>query len=310
MTASAAARESPERAAALMRRATAASVAVGGTMVAVTLVAWFASGSVSLLSSLLDSLLDAAVSLVNLWAVRQALTPADREHRFGHGKVEPLASLAQAAFIAGSAVLLLFEAAEHLFRPVVVTNIGLGIGVMVFGMVAALVLASYERYVVRRTGSLVVDTDALHYRAHLIVNLSVVVSLLLTRLEGWSAADPICGGVIALWIIYGAWQMAKRSVMQLMDRELPDAQRRRVREIALTEPAVRAVHDLRTRESGPYAFIQIHLELDGALTLAEAHRISDKVEADIRAAFPHAEVLIHQDPEGVEEARATFASEI
>ena len=304
------ARATPEHAAAMMRRATRASVAVSGAMVAMTLAAWIATDSVSLLSSLLDSLLDAVAALINLWAVRQALTPADREHRFGHGKVEPLASLGQSAFIAGSALLLLFEALQHLLHPVPIRNTGFGIAVMLASIALAVGLLAYERRVVRRTGSLVVSADALHYRTHLFVNSSVIISLLLSEMLGWVAVDSLFGGAIALWIIYDASQMAQRSVTQLMDRELPDDQRSRIRDIALAAPEVTAVHDLRTRAAGPDAFIQIHLEMDGALSLAEAHRISDKVEADIRAAFPHAEVLIHQDPEGVEEPRATFGAEI
>jgi len=304
------ARATPEHAAAMMRRATRASVAVSGAMVAMTLAAWIATDSVSLLSSLLDSLLDAVAALINLWAVRQALTPADREHRFGHGKVEPLASLGQSAFIAGSALLLLFEALQHLLHPVPIRNTGFGIAVMLASIALAVGLLAYERHVVRRTGSLVVSADALHYRTHLFVNSSVIISLLLSEMLGWVAVDSLFGGAIALWIIYDASQMAQRSVTQLMDRELPDDQRSRIRDIALAAPEVTAVHDLRTRAAGPDAFIQIHLEMDGALSLAEAHRISDKVEADIRAAFPHAEVLIHQDPEGVEEPRATFGAEI
>lgn len=302
-------RAGPEAAATMMRRATRASVGVSGTMVVMTLVAWIASDSVSLLSSLIDSLLDAVAALVNLWAVRQALTPADREHRFGHGKAEPLASLGQSAFIAGSALLLLFEALQHLLHPTPIRNTGFGIAVMLVSIGLAMALLVYERRVVRLTGSLVVSADALHYRTHLVVNSSVIVSLLLSDTLGWTAVDPLCGGAIALWIIQGAWRMARQSVTQLMDRELPDDQRARIRAIALAAPEVVAVHDLRTRAAGPDAFIQIHLEMDGALTLAEAHRISDRVEAEIRTAFPHAEVLIHQDPEGVEEARATFGAD-
>jgi ferrous-iron efflux pump FieF len=291
---------------ALMRRATYASISVAGAMVLVKLVAWLLTDSVSLLSSLLDSLLDAAASLVNLVAIRQALVPADREHRFGHGKAEPLASLGQAAFIAGSAVLLLVQALQHLLTPAPVSNTGIGIAVMVFAIAVTLVLVGYQHYVVRRTGSLVVSADELHYRADLILNGAVIVSLVATAELGWLYVDPVFGGAIGLWIIYGAWRVAQKAIVQLMDRELPDDARRRIREIALAHPQVKSVHDLRTRASGPTAFVQIHLEMDGALTLKEAHRISDAVEADILAALPNAEVMIHQDPEGVEEPRRTF----
>ena len=298
--------ETPTQAGALMRRATYASLAVAGAMILVKLVAWLLTDSVSLLSSLLDSLLDAAASLVNLVAVQQALVPADREHRFGHGKAEPLASLGQSAFITGSAVLLLIQALQHILSPQPVSNTGIGIGVMVFAVLVTFALVSYQRHVVRRTGSLVVSADEFHYRTDLVLNGAVILSLVATSWLGWVYLDPLFGAAIGLWIIYGAWQVAMKAIVQLMDRELPDDARARIRQIALAHPQVRSVHDLRTRAAGPTAFIQIHLEMDGKLTLNEAHRISDAVEADILAAFPQAEVMIHQDPEGVEEPRRSF----
>jgi len=298
--------EARDAAGALMRRATHASLAVAGTMIVVKLGAWLMTDSVSLLSSLLDSLLDAASSLVNLVAVHQALIPADREHRFGHGKAEPLASLGQAAFITGSAVLLLIQALQHILTPQPVSNTGIGIAVMVFAIVVTLVLVAYQQSVVRRTGSLVVSADEFHYRADLLLNGGVIVSLLATATVGWVYLDPIFGAAIGVWIIYGAWRVGMKAVVQLMDRELPDDARASIRRIALAHPQVRSVHDLRTRAAGPNAFIQIHLEMDGKLTLDEAHRISDEVEAEILAAFPLSEVMIHQDPEGVEEPRRSF----
>ncbi len=290
----------------LMRRATYASISVASVMIGIKLGAWLATDSVSMLSSLLDSLLDAAASLVNLVAVRQALAPADREHRFGHGKAEPLASLGQAAFIAGSAVLLLFEALQHLLQPGRVTHTELGLGVMVVAILVTVVLVTYQRSVVRRTGSVVVSADEFHYRTDIVLNASVILSLLATSLLGWPYIDPIFGAAIGGWIIYGAWQMGRKAIVQLMDQELPEQERQRIRELALAHPQVRSVHDLRTRAAGPTAFVQIHLEMDGDITLGEAHRISDKVEADIRAAYPRAEVMIHQDPAGIEEPRQVF----
>ncbi|HTZ78304.1 MAG TPA: cation diffusion facilitator family transporter [Stellaceae bacterium] len=296
----------PGRSALLMKRATYASVSVAALMIAVKLIAWIATDSVSLLSSLLDSLLDAAASVLNLLAVRQAVTPADREHRFGHGKAEPLAGLGQAAFIGGSATFLFIQAAHQLLQPVPTANTALGIAVMVLAIVVTLGLVGYQRYVIRHTGSLVVSADELHYRSDVILNGSVIVSLLISGVLGFSYADPLFGIAIGLWIIYGAWQVAKKAVGQLMDHELPDAERARIRAIALSHPEVTAVHDLRTRASGPTAFIQVHLEMDGAMPLAEAHRVSDEVEAQLLAAFPRSEVIIHQDPAGIEEPRQVF----
>jgi ferrous-iron efflux pump FieF len=290
----------------LMRRAMGASIAVALVMVAVKLGAWLLTDSVSLLSSLLDSMLDLAASVVNFVAVRHALAPADSEHRFGHGKAEPLASLGQAAFITGSALVLLIQALQHLLTPSPVAHADIGVAVMGFAIIVTLVLVRYQNYVVRRTGSLVVGADELHYRADLILNGSVILSLIATHLLGWSAIDPVFGAAIGLWIIYGAWRVASKAMVQLMDHELPDAARAHIRELALAHPQVRAVHDLRTRAAGPNAFVQIHLEMDGDLSLREAHRISDAVEADILAAFPNAEVMIHQDPVGLEEPRRSF----
>jgi ferrous-iron efflux pump FieF len=289
-----------------MKRATTASVAVAALMIAIKLVAWILTDSVSLLSSLLDSVLDAAASILNLMAVRQAFVPADREHRFGHGKAEPLAGLGQAAFIGGSAVLLFIEAVHHLSDPALPANSAIGIAVMAVAIAITLGLVAYQRYVIRHTGSVVVSADELHYRSDVILNASVILSLLISTATGWPYADPLFGIAIGLWIIYGAWQVASKALVQLMDHELPDAERARIRSIAQAHPEVTAVHDLRTRAAGPTAFIQVHLEMDGDMTLAHAHRVADEVEAALLQAFPHTEVMIHQDPSGIEEPRQSF----
>ena len=290
----------------LMRRATTASVAVAALMIVIKLVAWILTDSVSLLSSLLDSVLDAAASVLNLMAVRQAFVPADREHRFGHGKAEPLAGLGQAAFIGGSAVFLFIEAVHHLAEPALPAHSVVGIAVMAAAIAVTLGLVAYQRYVIRHTGSLVVSADELHYRSDVVLNGSVILSLAVSSTTGWPYADPLFGIAIGLWIIYGAWQVARKALVQLMDHELPDAERARIRSIAQAHPEVTAVHDLRTRAAGPTAFIQVHLEMEGSMTLAEAHRVSDEVEAAILKAFPHTEVMIHQDPAGIEEPRQSF----
>ena len=297
----------PASAARLMRLATWASVGVAGSLVLVKLFAWFATDSVSILSTLVDSMLDVAASLINLLAVRHALTPADREHRFGHGKAEPLAALGQAAFIAGSASLLLFEASHRLYQPVAISNGATGIAVMVFSIAVTVALVVFQGYVVRRTASFAIRADSLHYRGDILVNASVIVSLVLAERFGWLLADPLFGGAIAFYILFNAWAIAKGALDMLMDREMPDRDRARIRQLALAHPEVRDIHDLRTRLSGPQAFIQLHLEMDGELRLVRAHEIADEVEAAIVAAFPGAEVIIHEDPEGIDETRREFA---
>jgi ferrous-iron efflux pump FieF len=290
----------------LRRLATYASVTVAALLIAVKFAAWLETGSVALLSSLVDSLLDIAASLVNLVAVRHAMSPADREHRFGHGKAEPLAVLGQSAFITGSAMLLLAEAMRRLISPVRIENPPAGIAVMIFSIVVTIGLVLYQRQVVRRTGSIAITADELHYRSDVVLNLSVIAALVLGSVLDTPILDPLFGATIGIWIVYSAVRLARLSLIQLMDRELPDEEREKIRAIAQSHPDVVAAHDLRTRVAGPTSFIQIHIEMNGTLSLIRAHEISDEVEAELRAAYPNAEVIIHQDPEGIEEARSNF----
>ena len=282
-------------------RATYASLAVAAVLIAAKLVVWISTDSVALLSSLVDSFVDAAASLVNFFAVRQAIVPADREHRFGHGKAEPLAALGQSAFLIGSAILLMFEAVRRLVSPAPVEGAAAGIAVMVFAIAVTLGLVAYQRHVIRHTGSIAVGADELHYRSDLILNLGVIATLMLGSTLHLPILDPLFGGAVGLWIIYGAVKIARLSLVQLMDREMPDTERARVRAIAEGHPEVTAVHDIRTRIAGPTTFIQLHIEMDGGMNLLRAHEISDAVEAQIQAAFPQAEILIHEDPAGIEE---------
>ena len=286
-----------------MRRATYASVSVAAVLILVKAVAYFLTDSVALLSSLIDSMLDTAASVANLIAIRQALTPADQEHRFGHGKAEALAGLGQSAFIAGSSLFLVFEAVHRLLDPARLHNGGIGIIVMVFSVVVTLALVQFQRRVTRATGSLAIGADLLHYVGDLLVNGSVIVAILIATELDWPIVDPIFAIAIAAYIVTSAWQIARRALDQLMDRELPDEARERIKRIALAHPDVAALHDLRTRASGPNRFIQVHLEMRPEMRLVRAHAIADEVEAALREAFPGAEVIIHQDPAGLEEAQ-------
>ena len=291
----------------LMRWATYASVSVATVLIITKFTAWLLTDSVSLLSTLIDSLLDAAASLINLLAVHHALQPADRDHRFGHGKAEPLASLAQGAFIFGSAVFLLIEAGERFAHPKALVNPEIGYGVMVFSIVLTVTLVIFQRYVVHRSGSLAIRADSLHYQTDVLINGSVILSLFLTSEMRWLAADPLFAAGIAAYIIRTAWKIGLDAFNILMDRELPDEDRNQITEIALAHEGVRGLHDLRTRSSGTHVFIQMHLEMDGEITLNEAHVIADAVELDLLRVFPNAEVIVHEDPEGVEEVRKEFA---
>ncbi len=286
----------PTQNARLMRSATYAAVGVAFVLIAVKFFAWQLTGSLSLFATLIDSLLDAAASLINLLAVRHALSPADREHRFGHGKAEPLAALGQSAFIAGSAAFLVIEAIPRFITPQAVTHSGVGIGVMVFAIAATLGLAAFQTYVIKRTSSVAITADALHYKGDILVNAAVIVSLLLSAQLGWHWADPLFGVGIAAYIVYNAWLIAKSALNMLMDRELPDELREQIQEMVLNHDQVLGIHDLRTRASGPQKFIQCHIEMDGSISLHDAHEVADQVERQLGDAFPGAEVIIHQDP--------------
>ena len=288
--------ELPPRVARLMRLGTYASVLTAVLLIAVKLVAWQITDAVSLLATLIDSVLDAAASLVNLLAVRHALSPPDAEHRFGHGKAEPLAAVGQSTFIAGSAVFLLIESTRRLVSPEAVEHSAVGIWVMVFSLVATGVLVLFQRYVVRETQSLAITADSIHYRSDLFMNLAVIVALVLTSRFGWPLADPLFAIGIAGYIVFTAWQIGASALHMLMDRELPQEERARIGEIIMANKEVLGLHDLRTRSSGPQVFIQVHIEMDGAKPLHAAHDVADRVEQQLRDAFEGAEVIIHQDP--------------
>ena len=290
-----------------MRRATNFAVAAAALMIAGKLGAWLATDSVSLLSSLADSVMDVLASLINLFAVRQALQPADREHRFGHGKAEPLAGLGQALFITASAIFLIVEAVGRILEPEPISRAPVGIGVMIFAIFVTTALVAYQRRVVRLTGSTAIKADSLHYASDILMNVGVIAALVLAMTVGWGLADPVIAIVIAGVIIHAAYQVGRSAIEQLMDREFPEEDRERIRQIVLEHPEVLDCHDLRTRRSGIDSFIQVHVEMDRELTLLRAHEISDDVEARIRKVFPHAEVLIHADPEGIEEPMPSFA---
>jgi ferrous-iron efflux pump FieF len=291
----------------LLRRVTAAALAVALLLALAKAVVWWRSGSVVMLSSALDSLLDAFASFINLLAVRHALMPADREHRFGHGKAEPLAGLAQAAFIGASTVALGFEAVRHLLTPEPIHESDVAIGMSVVALVVTAGLVFFQRRVIRRTGSIAIAADSLHYVGDLMMNVGVIVALVLAGRFGLTWADPVFALAIAAWMIKGVYGIFKQSYDNLMDREMPVSERERIKAIVLQHSEARAIHDLRTRASGSYGFIQFHLELDGQLTLSRAHEIGDEIEAAVLAAFPGSEVIIHQDPAGLEEPVPVYA---
>lgn len=282
----------------LVKTATYAALVVAAFLVISKFFAWYITNSLSIKASLVDSLLDAFASMINFIAVRHALRPADADHRFGHGKVEALASLGQALFIALSSLWLMHEVVERLYEPVVIEYNSIAIGVMVFSTILAVLLVLGQRYVIKRTNSLAISADALHYQTDILTNLGVLASFGLSSYLNLPYFDTSVGAAIAIYILFASWKISKKSFDILMDRELPDETLMTIRHIAQSHPQVLGIHDLRTRSSGHNEFIQMHLDLEASLTLDEAHHIADDVANQIYATFPTAEVIIHQDPVG------------
>ncbi|MFI5002519.1 MAG: cation diffusion facilitator family transporter [Reyranellales bacterium] len=291
----------------LMRIATIASMTVALTLIGAKTVAWLVTESVSMLSSLIDSALDFVASLVTFLAVRQALTPADADHRFGHGKAEALAGLTQAGFIAASGGGLLLTVGDRLFHPHQVQRETVGLAISVFAIAITIGLVTFQNYVVRRSGSIAIGADKAHYVTDIVSNLAVGAALFVSGRFDQPLIDVAVAALVALYLIHGAWGVGRSSLDVLMDRELADKERLHIVDIAKRHPEVQDVHDLRTRSAGLTKFIQLHIELDPGLSLTRAHAIGDEVEAEIQKEFPDAEIILHVDPFGVEERRARFA---
>ncbi|ARU87230.1 cation diffusion facilitator family transporter [Pseudomonas sp. M30-35] len=279
----------------LMRQASSAALVVALALALAKAVAWWLSGSVSLLAGLTDSLLDGAASLLNLIAVHYALRPADDDHRYGHGKAEALAGLGQALFIAASAVLVGVQGVERLINPAPLTSEGLGIAVMILSLAVTVALLMFQRHVVRVTGSTAIHADSLHYRSDLLLNSSILLALFLASF-GWLHVDAIFAIGIAFYILWSAISIAREASAVLMDKELSPDVSEHMYALACAVPGVLGAHDLRTRVSGTRWFVQLHAELPGHLTLSAAHALCEQVEDAIRAEYPRAEVLVHADP--------------
>lgn len=284
-----------------MRRAALASVLVALMLVIAKGVVWLASGSVALLGSWLDSFLDLMASLINMIAVRAAVVPPDKEHRFGHGKAEAIAGLFQCSLILISALFLLYASARHLIAGEALLRGGWAIGVSVLAIVLTFALVAYQRQVVRQTGSVAIEADSLHYTGDLLLNLAVIAAVALSSYAGFVWADGLFGMAIAFYLGWAALRIFRKSVDILMDREFLDEERETIFNLVMGNKEVLGLHDMKTRRGGLTSFIQMHIEVKSDLSLFDAHQIADEVEATVGEAFPNTEIIIHTDPLGLEE---------
>jgi len=287
----------------LRRWASYASLALALVMLFVKGAAWLLTGSVALLASAVDAAVDLAASAATVIAVHYARRPADREHRYGHGKAEAVSALLQAVFLAGAAVTLLGEAVQRFLVPHPVAALDAGLAVIAVSLCATLALVAFQTYVVKRTDSQAIGADFIHYSTDVLINVMALAALGLIRLTGWQQFDPIFAIAMACYLLFSGWRIARTAFAVVLDRELPEPERRRIERTILAEPLVKGLHDLRTRSAGDRIFVEFHLELDHGLTVAQGHTVADRVERAVRGLFPSAEVLAHQEPAGIVDER-------
>ena len=294
----------------LTRKAALASITMAVFLVVLKLWASWGTDSVAMLGSLADTILDLVASLITFLGVRWAAMPADAEHRFGHGKAEALAALVQVILITVSALGIAWRATDRFSTGERTQGFALGVGVSIVAMAATFVLLAYQRHVIRRTGSVAIQTDHVHYQSDLLLNLSVIAALALDQLAGWRLADPVFGVGIAAWLLYGAWSAASQSVDQLMDREWRESEREAFVAATRDYPELAGLHDLRTRHSGAQRFVQFHVWVPADWTVRDAHDRMDRVEEQLQHRFPGTEIIIHLDPEGHRDRETILPSDL
>lgn len=287
----------------LRRRAALASVSVAVTLLLVKLAAVLITGSAAVLSLLLDSAADIAASGITLLSVREAAKPADRTHRFGHGKAEALAALGQVAFVGGSGLFIAVDSVRRLIVPQPVETLSAGLAAMAVSLVLTGGLVLYQRHVIRSTASQAIAADNLNYTGDLATILAVSLSLGIIHFTGWQWIDPVMAMAVAVYLFINAARIALAAIDTLMDREMPQEYRDAVKQVVLAQAHVHGLHDLRTRSSGAVEFIEFHLEINDNPTLDVVHEVMDAVEAALGEAFPLAEIIVHPEPAGIDDAR-------
>jgi ferrous-iron efflux pump FieF len=282
----------------LTRNAAIGSVSMALFLLALKIYAAAETGSVALLGSLADTGFDLLASLLTLFSVRYAARPADDDHRFGHGKAEALSALVQVMLVIVTAVLIGWRGFTRLGGKEATVHPELGIGISLVAMAATVGLLAYQRYVIRKTGSVAIHGDHLHYQGDLLLNGAVIAALVLETFVDVRGADPVFGIAIAFWLLWSASRSARMALDQLLDKEWPKEKREAFLAVAARNPQLKGIHDVRTRSSGMHDFIQFHVWFDPRMSLGQVHQVMDEVEAELAREFPGVEVLIHPEPEG------------
>tara|TARA_B100000073_G_scaffold348156_1_gene365399 strand:- start:346 stop:1296 length:951 start_codon:yes stop_codon:yes gene_type:complete len=277
-----------------------AAICAAISMVFIKAVAYFMSGSSSILASLIDSISDVAVSIMTVASIRYSLKPADEDHRHGHGKIEGVSALFQGALLAGAALFLTLEAIQSLIKPQDITHHNLSMGMIALCIVITFGLILYQRYVIKKSKSLAIEADKAHYTGDLFMNAGVLVVIAADLFNAPYWLDPLFALVVAGLISNSAVEVSRKAMDMLMDRELPEEERQEIEQIILQHEDVLDMHDLRTNKSGMHVFISFDIDLQPDLSLKQAHDIAREVELSLLARFINAEIMIHMDPHGSE----------
>ena len=292
-----------KRADQLKHHAAIASISLALLLSFLKLFAALASGSLAVLSSMIDSLSDVLGSGITFIAIRYSMRPASDLHRYGYGKAEAVSALIQAVFIAGSGLYVIYDAVIRFLSPRALDETPLAIAIMLFSLLATLVLIAYQKHIATLTNSQAIRADSAHYVVDILTNLSIILSLTIVKFWEIYWFDTLTAFLIAAYLLFNAYNLAKDSFKVLLDHELDESIRQHIQQLIAQHSFVKGFHDIRTRSSGNDYMIEIHLELDGRLSLYEAHQLSDQVENVIIKAYPNAQVIIHQDPAGIVEKR-------
>ena len=287
----------------LKHLASAASVALAVILTLLKIVAALYTGSLAVLSSMIDSLADIFASSITFVAVRYASMQATDDHRYGFGKAEAISALVQSAFVAGSGIFVLYDGIKRLFNREVVDKPDVGIAVMVLSLLATLGLIIFQKYVAKKTNSLAIAADSAHYTVDVVTNLAIIVTLLVVKFFQFYWFDTVTALLVAAYLLFNAYKLACHAISILTDAELSDDIRSKVCQIVMDSPFAHGIHDLRTRDLGGAYMFEFHLELDGDLPLSAAHDLTEMVEDNLQEAFPNAQIIIHQDPVGIKEER-------
>ena len=287
----------------LKKSATIAGILISFVLILVKFFAFIKTDSLAVFSSLIDSATDLFSSLISFVAVYFSTKPISYTHRYGYGKTEAISALMQAVFVGASGFFVFFDGINRLFNPIEILNAEAGVYIMLFSIFMTLLLVIFQLYVAKKTNSLAIKADTAHYLVDFLTNSAVIISLTLTKIFDFVYFDIVAAIFISIYLLFNAYSLGKESLEQLTDSELDDDIRANIEKIVLGCENVMGMHDLRTRNVANVYYIEFHLELDGGNSLFLTHKITELVEKNILQHYPSSQVLIHQDPYGIDESR-------